>query len=332
MWNPLAQLREKILGAGGFVNAHAHFDRAYSISHADFSRTQSGEAGGGGVMSHLHEKWQLVDKFKSETSEDVYFEHIIAALEAQKAQGVQAALSFIDCDPVAGEKALKAAKRAQEYAAINLKMRFKIACQTLKGVVEPVARKHFENSLEFVDVIGGLPGADKGKEDEHLAILLRAGKETGKLLHIHVDQLNSAHEKETEQLCRAIIDFGMEGRVTAVHGISIAAHPQAYRNEVYKMCLDAGLSFVACPTAWIDARRNETLAPTHNAVTPVDEMIPLGIKVAIGSDNICDLYKPFADGDMFTELRVLLESTHFYDTAELLKIAVDNGKYVMGLK
>jgi cytosine/adenosine deaminase-related metal-dependent hydrolase len=116
-----------------------------------------------------------------------------------------------------------------------------------------------------------------------------------------------------------------------VHGISIAAHPKSYREEVYKMCLDAGLSFVACPTAWIDARREETMAPSHNAVTPVDEMIPRGIVVAIGCDNVCDLYKPFADGDMLTELRVLLESTHFYDTAELVRIAVDNGRKVLGL-
>jgi cytosine/creatinine deaminase len=101
---------------------------------------------------------------------------------------------------------------------------------------------------------------------------------------------------------------------------------------VYAMCKDAGISFIACPTAWIDSKRNETLAPTHNSVTPIDEMIPAGITVALGSDNICDLYKPFADGDMMTELRVLLESTHFYDVDELVKIAVHNGKIVLGLK
>ena len=97
------------------------------------------------------------------------------------------------------------------------------------------------------------------------------------------------------------------------------------------MALDAGLNFVSCPTAWIDHRRNETLTVGHNAVTPIDEMVPIGLTVAIGSDNICDVYKPFSDGDMMTELRFLLESTHFYDVDSLVAIATTNGKKVIGL-
>ena len=325
MWNPLSKLTGMISGHGGFVNAHAHFDRAYSVSIEDFTNTQ------GNINSQLQEKWKLVDRFKSQATEDIYFQHISSALWLQNEQGVRHCLSFIDCDPVAGERALIAAKRAKEFAAKELKMRFLIACQTLKGVVDKEARAWFEKSLEHVDIIGGLPGADAGKEEEHIRILLAASKETGKRVHIHVDQLNSAEEKETELLARKVIEFGLEGKVTAVHGISIAAHSKSYRQELYKLCRDAGLSFVACPTAWIDSRRNETLSPTHNSVTPIDEMIPAGLTVALGSDNICDIYKPYADGNMLTELRVLLESTHFYEMDELLKIATSNGLKVLGL-
>ena len=329
LWNPLADLKEKIRGQGGFVNAHAHFDRAYSVNRGDFMNTQNASLGL--VNVHLHEKWKLVDKFKSEATEDVYFSHITAALRAQREQGVQACLSFIDCDPVAGERAIEAAKRARDYAAQELKMRFLLCCQTLKGVVQPEARVWFEKALESVDLIGGLPGADKGHEQEHIDILLKAGKETKKRVHIHVDQLNSAEEKETELLARRVVHWGMEGQVTAVHGISIGAHPKKYRDELYRLCHDAGLSFVACPSAWIDSRRTEVLSPTHNAITPLDEMIPAGITVAIGSDNIADLYKPFCDGDMLTELRILLESTHYYEVVDLVKVATVNGLHVLGL-
>lgn len=323
MWNPLSSLLEKIKGHGGFVNAHAHFDRAYSVSREDFQNTQ--------VESHLHEKWKLVDKFKSQATEDIYLQHIVSALRTQHAQGVQACLSFIDCDPVAEDRALKSALRAKKIASEELHMRFLIACQTLKGVLNPDARKWFDQSIEFVDIIGGLPGTDPGKEAEHLDILLKTAKENKKRVHVHVDQLNSAHENETELLAQKTIQWAMEGQVSAVHGISIAAHPKEKRKEIYKISRDAGLSFVACPTAWIDARRNETLAPTHNAVTPIDEMIPEGLIVALGSDNICDLYKPFADGNMTTELRLLLEANHYYNEENLLKIATVNGLKVLGL-
>jgi cytosine deaminase len=325
MWNPLNNLRTKIEGSGGFVNAHAHFDRAYSVTLPDFMIGQDG------VYSSLHEKWKLIDKFKEEASEEIYYEHIVLALKLQKEQGVQACVSFIDCDFVAEERALKAAKKAQDYASRELKMRFLIACQTLKGVLQSDSRRWFEKSLEYVNIIGGLPGADLGKEAQHLDVLFQAAKETKKRVHVHVDQLNSAQETETELLAKKTIEWGLEGQVTAVHGISIGAHKKEYREELYKLCRDADLSFVACPTAWIDSRRNETLSPTHNAVTPVDELVPHGLTVAIGSDNICDLYKPYADGNMLTELRVLLESTHFYDMEELVKIATINGLKVLGL-
>lgn len=323
LWLPLAELRRRIDAAGGFVNAHAHFDRAYSVRPGDFD--------GALVDRHLHEKWRLVDAYKAAASEESYFQHIWTALERQHAQGVRLCLSFIDVDPVAGERALKAAVRARERAARDLKMRFLIAVQTLKGVLDPAPRDYFERSLEHVDLIGGLPGADRGKDREHLDVLLGAVRRTGKRAHIHVDQLNTAKEKETELLCDKIMEWGVEGKVTAVHGISIAAHPKSYRDELYRKCRDAGLSFVSCPSAWIDSRRSEEMQPFHNAVTPIDEMIPAGLTVAIGTDNIADVYKPLSDGDMMCELRMVLEACHFYDQEQLVRMATSAGKAVLGV-
>ena len=161
---------------------------------------------------------------------------------------------------------------------------------------------------------------------------MQTAKSNGQRVHVHVDQLNCPSETETELLARKTMEHGMEGKVTAVHSISLAAHPKFYRDEVYKMCIDADLSFVSCPTAWIDHRRSEVVSVTHNAITPIDEMVPLGITVAIGSDNICDVYKPFSNGDMMTELRFLLEATHFYDINSLVEIATTNGRKVIGLQ
>ena len=78
------------------------------------------------------------------------------------------------------------------------------------------------------------------------------------------------------------------------------------------------------------SQRSENLSVFHNAVTPIDEMVPLGIKVAIGTDNIY-VYKPFSSGDLFFEIRMLLRSTHFYNIEELARIATTNGRFVLGL-
>ena len=61
-------------------------------------------------------------------------------------------------------------------------------------------------------------------------------------------------------------------------------------------------------------------------------MIPHGINVAFGTDNINDIYKPFSDGDLWTELRVMLESCHYYDVEKLSDIATINGLKVLGIE
>ena len=317
----LDRLKMLIERNGGFVNAHAHFDRAYTAQTSDFETNR--------VNAHLFEKWELVNNFKSQASEERYYNHISEAIYNQIKMGVTAGLTFIDVDPISETKALHAALKAKKDWKDQFDL--KIACQTLQGVCDPEPRKWFEENAFKCDILGGLPKKDKGREAEHIDILLSTAKTHNQRVHVHVDQMNSAEEKETELLARKTIEHGMEGKVTAIHSISLAAHPKKYRNEVYQMALDAGLSFVSCPTAWIDHRRTETLSVTHNAITPVDEMIPLGIVVAIGSDNICDVYKPFSDGNMMTELRFLLEATHFYDIEKLVEIATSNGREVIGL-
>ena len=321
-YNPWQQLIDKVGTAGGFVNSHAHFDRAYTVNKENMQEV---------VYDHLYEKWLYVDDYKESATMNDYCKNIKAALSEQKQMGTTACLSFIDVDSVVGLKALRAAKLAKQYAN-TIGIDFKVATQTLKGVISPYERIFLDMALDtgVVDVIGSLPGADKGLEESHLDIIFGLAKRYNKRIHVHVDQMNTSTEKETELLARKTMQHGYEGMVTAVHSISVAAHDIGYRNEVYKMAKDADLSFIACPTAWIDSRRTEVYSPTHNSITPVDEMIKYDLTVAIGSDNIHDVYKPYSTGDMKTELKFLLEATHIYDQDVLVKIATENGLKVIG--
>jgi cytosine/creatinine deaminase len=322
IYDPLDELYKKIEKCGGFVNAHAHLDRAYSVTPDKMKSI---------VYKQLQEKWQLVDEYKKGSSTLDYERTILHAIEKQISMGTVACLSFIDIDLISGWRAINAANNVK--GLLNGDFRFRIACQTLKGVLSSEMKSMVTSAVqsEFVDAIGSLPGADAGREAEHLDFLMELAKANNCPLHVHVDQLNTSEEKETELLARKTMQWGLEGRVVAVHGISIACHSKAYRQDLYKMCKDAGIYFVSCPVAWIDSRRTERLSPTHSAITPVDEMLEHGIKVAIGSDNIHDIYKPYATGNMKTELQFLLEATHIYDETELIKIATTNGHEILNL-
>jgi cytosine/creatinine deaminase len=318
--DPKRILLDKIKAKGGWVNAHAHIDRAHILNGDNFKLT--GEA--------LAAKWDLSDGFKKNAGVDDIYDSMARVVEDMLRQGVQALGSFIDVDPVIGDKAIQAARKLRGRYKDDIELIF--INQVVKGVMDPEARKWFETGAEFVDIIGGLPEKDAGHEAEHLDILFEtAKKHGGKPLHVHIDQYNSPGQRDTGLLADKTLEHGYQGKVAAVHCISVGAQPAKYRQELYKKMKDAGISVIVCPCGWIDnswvaGQDHDVIGPIHNAIAPVKEMVAAGLNVALGTDNIRDIYKPFSDGDMWTELRFLLETCHFYDLDALADIASVNGK------
>jgi cytosine/adenosine deaminase-related metal-dependent hydrolase len=311
-------LLEQIKQQGGWVNTHAHFDRAYTIDETSFKQ----------VYAPLKEKWGIVDYVKRTSSVEQVYERMAKATELMLQQGVQAIGTFIDVDEAIEDKSIKAAQKLRNtYSNVQ----FKFMNQTLKGVLDKDAKYWFDMGAEFVDIIGGLPAKDAGREGEHLDVLLSTAKRMNKMVHVHVDQFNSADESETEFLAQKTIEHNMQGRVAAIHCISVAAHKKEKREQIYELMKQAEMMVISCPIAWIDHPRSEKEAPSHNAITPIDEMLPFGIKVALGTDNIADVYKPFGDGDMWTELKLVLEACKLYNVEALANIATTNGLKVLGL-
>ena len=324
--DPKQILVDKIIANGGWSNTHTHIDRSYIINEDNYAKT--GDS--------LFEKWDHPDEFKKTATVETIVKHMNMVIENQLAQGVTSLGSFIDCDSIVEDKNILAAEIIKKKYGDKLDLKF--IHQPIKGFfANPEDRVWFEKAAEYVDIIGGLPERDsmaklgQDKRAEHLDILFEAGKKFGKPLHVHVDQLNSPDQRDTELLIEKTREHGYKGKVTAIHCISVAAQEKSYREKIYAGLVEQDITVIACPTAWIDSRRSEVLMPGHNSVTPIDEMIPAGVRVALGTDDIADIYKPFSDGDMWTELRVLLEATHTYDIETLVNIATTNGRRAMYL-
>ncbi|MDE3987057.1 amidohydrolase family protein [Glaesserella parasuis] len=318
-----SHIRDEVIKKGGWVNSHAHADRAFTMTPEKIKIYQN---------ANLQQKWDLVDEVKRNSSVEDYYRRFSQAIELMISQGVTAFGTFVDIDQVCEDRAILAAHKAREVYKNDIILRF--ANQTLKGVIEPNARKWFDIGSEMVDMIGGLPYRDEldyGKGLEAMDILMDTAKSQGKMLHVHVDQFNNPKEKETEQLCDKAVEHRMQGRVVAIHGISIGAHPREYRQMLYKKMKAVDMMMIACPMAWIDSPRKDEVLPFHNALTPADEMIPGGITVAIGTDNICDHMVPLCEGDMWQELSLLSAGCRFTNLEEMANIASVNGRKVLGL-
>ena len=314
------QLADYIQGAvadrGGWINCHAHFDRAFSFELSDWHLSSSA----------LETKWELVDKLKRESSVGAIKGRMERALELMLEQGCRRVCSFVDIDEVVGDKALRAGKDLA--AAYSDDLQLLLANQVLKGALSASAQRWFDFGAAEVDILGALPARDRGRESEHLDYVLSSARALNKPVHAHVDQFNDNSETETELLARKTIEHGMEGRVCAVHALSLAAHPRAYRERVYQLLKQADISVISCPVAWIDHQRSEQMQPRHNSLTPVDELLEFGINVAIGTDNIEDIYKPLSTGELWRELWLLMEALEIFDLEALIDIGSVNGAQI----
>lgn len=319
-FDPKQIILQKIKAGGGWVNAHSHIDRAYTISPKLYR-----------LANKLrHEKWILnADLRKTCTPQQVY-DRMAKSLELMIAQNVTAIGTFIDVDPHMKDKGIKVAEKVREKYKSQIKIKF--INHSSYGILTKETREWFEIGAEFADIIGGMVKANADRKNEYLDIILQTAKQKKKMIHVHVDEEDSTAEKETELLAKKTIEHGMQGKVVGIHGISINAHPKKYRDGLYKLMRKANLMMIACPISWLNSRRSEELTPTHNPTTPVDELLPAGVIVGIGTDNIADLFEPYNDGNMWNDLRVLMEMNRLYDINTLVKIATTFGKKILGLK
>ena len=320
-WDLKTQMLEDIAQNGGFVNCHAHFDKAYFITREGLDKT----------MVDMEAKWHMSDDIKRCSAVSDIKERIKRALDFLIAQGCKSTCTFVDAYDVVGHKAIDAAVAVKEEYKDKINML--IATQPLGGLIDDKARALYEEITAKADIAGGLPSKDRPNDEKHLDYLFTIAKKLNKPVYAHIDQENNPNERDTEKLISAVKRHGYDGRTVAVHAISVSAQSKEYRKKIYKEMAELGIAVVVCPSAALSMRQlDQHQAPVHNSIANVPEMLEAGMLVGLGVDNIADFYEPFVDGDMWTELRLLQEACRYYNLDELVKVASVNGAKIFEYK
>ena len=311
LWTSLAS---RIDEKGGFYNGHAHGDKAYTITLENF------ELG----HSQMRQKWQLMGDIKRGPlySSIGLEQRLRRCAESMLVQGVHTYRTFVDADTTIRLNGVHAALKIRDEYKGRLKI--EVGLQPLEGLIKnEEAGRYFLEAAELgVDFIGALPSRDEERSDEHLDLVMSLAKRLGIGVDAHVDQANDPTEDESEQLARFTIKHGMQGRVTAVHSISLAAKPKEERRRIIALMKEAGLRVVVCPSAALSMEQlDHHQVPTHNSIAPVKELLDGGIPIALGTDNVEDIFMPLSTGEMMRELWMLAEAVRLYDPEILSDIA-----------
>jgi len=315
-WNMRHHFAGMVAERGGLACHHAHFDKSYLISMENLRLSQV----------NMQKKWELYRFLKESYTHEGLVDRISRCVEGMIAQGVAYCRTMVDADRIVGLAPVKAALEVKEKYAGQI--RFEIGVQALEGVIEPSSRQQFEEACDLADFVGGLPSRDRPRPEKHLDIIMGIAKNLGKMVDVHIDQENNPYESETELLALKTIEHGLQGRVFGVHAISLAARPPSEQDRIIATVKDAGIGIIVCPSAALSMKQLEMTAPLHNSIAPVVRLREAGVPLYMGVDNIHDLFMPMVDGDMWFEVRTLMEACRFYDLDAVADMACNTAGVV----
>src|SRR5262245_24000604 len=335
--NPFYQkLDAAIAELGGMFNAHLHLDRAGTLD--DVYMEDAGHRVLEASHISLHKKHSLITelhKGRAYESNDLD-ERVNAYLDVMIAVNTTRADTLVDVTADGVDlSALRAMLKIKRRRVKDIDMRVGAYSPLGFTDAEPQRWELLVEGAEQADFIGSLPEADDILEYpcnigfyEHCKRVLLLSQKLNKLVHVHVDQRNEPTECGTEQLIRAVREFGAprslsgEPMVWAIHLISPSTYEEARFSKLLEGLVECNIGVITCPSAALGTRQYRPVkTPTYNSIPRVLEMIAAGVHVRLGSDNIADICSPSTTANLIDEVFILSAALRFYNPPILAKLA-----------
>ncbi len=310
----------------GFVNAHTHLDKAdllLQMKPSDFGKS-------------LTENRELLKRFKVGYEIEEIRKRAKRVIREFIANGVTAIRTQVDVDGTGGLKACEALNGIKEELPIELQ----ICTFPQEGVLDENARSLVEQALDAgADLMGGLPLVEKTEEGhmQHIDVLFEIAKKHDVDLDIQLDESNDPRDFMLPYLIEKTIECKWQGRVTATHCISLSAQDENIIKETSRLLAQARINVITTPSANMITRFDlpEGIhSRPSNSIAPLIHLVDAGVNVAIGTDNIRDIFYPMGNCSMLREMHVAQASTRMCDQnapQRLIDMATVNGGRILGL-
>ncbi|MBM3309111.1 MAG: amidohydrolase family protein [Candidatus Altiarchaeales archaeon] len=309
----------------GFVNVHTHLDKADLLSR--MKPNQFGKS--------LEENRELLKSFKRNYSESEVVERAGRVLTEMIVQGCTAVRTQVDVDTTAGLTALNALVKLKEKFS-NL-VELQLCAFPQEGVLSEEKQDLLERALEKgADLLGGLPLVEKTVEErkKHIDVLFEIARKHDKDLEVQIDESNNPDDFMLPYLVEKTLEEKYKGRVSATHCISLSRVDDNTALKTIQGLKKARMNVIVTPSANLITRFPEKAGRPGNSLTRVKELLQNGINVALGTDNIRDLFFPLGNCSMLREMHVLITATRMTEASDFERVfnmASVNGAKIMGL-
>ncbi|MFI2129698.1 amidohydrolase [Lysinibacillus fusiformis] len=218
--------------------------------------------------------------------------------------GVTHVRTHVDLYPEVGLKNLEEVQKALQ--TFEGKLSYEIVAFPQHGLLRTKATNIIREALRMgVGLVGGVdPATVDGDIEASLQQMVELAVEgnAGIDLHLHdPDQLGTFTMKRLAQLTK---EAGLQGKVAISHAFGLGDVSRAEAEEMADILRDAGITIV-------------TSVPIRRKFPPVGLLHSKGVPVAIGCDNIFDVWSPFGHGDLLERAGRLANSSGWRDEYSL---------------
>jgi cytosine deaminase len=144
------------------------------------------------------------------------------------------------------------------------------------------------------DHVGTLPDIDA-----LLDTLLRLAAERNLDVDLHVDESADLTAYSLPRVASAAIRNRFKGQIVCGHCVNLSLQPDKVMRETIALCADSGIGVVTLPACMMYLQdRAPRRAPRWRGVTAFQELRAAGVPVAVGGDNVRDMWYAYGDFDI----------------------------------
>ena len=158
---------------------------------------------------------------------------------------------------------------------------------------------------------------------ESTEALLDLATELNSGVDLHLDEHLDGASALLDSLARAVVERGLQGRVTASHACAVSTLDIDQARRVLENVARAEMTLVVLPELNLYLQQRGEPIPRQRGLAPVLEALRAGVAVRLGTDNVRDWFFPFGDADLLESGYVAALAAHLDAPVDLMAALCD---------
>lgn len=219
-------------------------------------------------------------------------------LEASLRSGATHIRTHVDIFPEVGLSHLEEVQQALHL--YKDKLSHEIVAFPQQGLLRSNSEKLVREAVrQGAGYVGGVdPATVDGDVERSLQTMVTIAAEEHAGIDLHLHDPDRLGIFTIKRLAELTVEAGLQGKVAVSHAFSLGDIPAAQAAEMADMLADAGITII-------------TSVPMGRKFPPVRLLHDHGVAVAVGCDNVFDIWSPFGNGDILERAGRLAEISGF---------------------